>query len=863
MMICKNCGADNDGGSRFCVHCGAPLTDVSAPAPQAAAGPIPVPLPDNTMTVLDHPPLPGSNDGSAYRQPGVPASSGVAGAPTAPGASQTGPTAPGALPQAVPGASGVPSAPAAPVAPGAATPPSGTTTATATLPNPSGKRGPNTLIIALVAVLLALIVAGVATFLTYRAEVWGGKSLPDPASIAASVTDKNAKKASVIKAKDVTEALKAKGLNAKTVPVFSGEDRGVFLGYEGTNPGARVKAGSTVIVQESAGPGVPKGTVGKDVNKVVNTFADMGVPIHYKKVVISSDSKTPEGQVSVTYPAPGVGLTDDEKDNGIYIGVASKGDGIPVGILGSDKNKAVSDLESQGYSVDSEPHYSSEKYVGKISGSYPAPGSTLSSGQSVTLYYGIDKSSNMDVLSKTNSYDNIKMASIHASAMIGMYCKSEVTDAAKDCITLEQSSMNPFGATSPEDYQYLQIKGHEPEDKADVLGLTNFSQDVSGAMLESDSEHGMSADKLPMKNHLLLKDWGMFELYAGMDLPNCGSKVMSASIGEYCVNGNYERASFDDGEMTPPAGAENGSTGMTYDMKDFLVYFPAGSDAESLDDSGYFDAAELAKAKKQKAVDTSRPYILVRDKSLYSETSVSVNLGKDVDPFVPTNRSINNYQNKMEPMKPAPSDSTVYYLVEQNGDLDWDSLPDAEVKGTGDKSKDSGKQDATFKEAMKQAAGNYSFGSGVGAWGTVMKVNKDGTFSGSYHDSDMGATGDGYPYGSRAESNFTGKFKSAKKNSDGTYTLQCDASAFKIDGTVGESHIEDQIKVTISEPYGMEPCNEFTLYTDGTDLSTFSDAMKTWSNGYLIGNDVDTLNGKALLNVTSGADKGYTFYDFS
>ena len=862
-MICKNCGADNDGGSRFCVHCGAPLTDVSAPAPQAAAGPIPVPLPDNTMTVLDHPPLPGSNDGSAYRQPGVPASSGGAGAPTAPGASQTGPTAPGALPQAVPGASGVPSAPAAPVAPGAATPPSGTTTATATLPNPSGKRGPNTLIIALVAVLLALIVAGVATFLTYRAEVWGGKSLPDPASIAASVTDKNAKKASVIKAKDVTEALKAKGLNAKTVPVFSGEDRGVFLGYEGTNPGARVKAGSTVIVQESAGPGVPKGTVGKDVNKVVNTFADMGVPIHYKKVVISSDSKTPEGQVSVTYPAPGVGLTDDEKDNGIYIGVASKGDGIPVDILGSDKNKAVSDLESQGYSVDSEPHYSSEKYVGKISGSYPAPGSTLSSGQSVTLYYGIDKSSNMDVLSKTNSYDNIKMASIHASAMIGMYCKSEVTDAAKDCITLEQSSMNPFGATSPEDYQYLQIKGHEPEDKADVLGLTNFSQDVSGAMLESDSEHGMSADKLPMKNHLLLKDWGMFELYAGMDLPNCGSKVMSASIGEYCVNGNYERASFDDGEMTPPAGAENGSTGMTYDMKDFLVYFPAGSDAESLDDSGYFDAAELAKAQKQKAVDTSRPYILVRDKSLYSETSVSVNLGKDVDPFVPTNRSINNYQNKMEPMKPAPSDSTVYYLVEQNGDLDWDSLPDAEVKGTGDKSKDSGKQDATFKEAMKQAAGNYSFGSGVGAWGTVMKVNKDGTFSGSYHDSDMGATGDGYPYGSRAESNFTGKFKSAKKNSDGTYTLQCDASAFKIDGTVGESHIEDQIKVTISEPYGMEPCNEFTLYTDGTDLSTFSDAMKTWSNGYLIGNDVDTLNGKALLNVTSGADKGYTFYDFS
>ena len=56
-----------------------------------------------------------------------------------------------------------------------------------------------------------------------------------------------------------------------------------------------------------------------------------------------------------------------------------------------------------------------------------------------------------------------------------------------------------------------------------------------------------------------------------------------------------------------------------------------------------------------------------------------------------------------------------------------------------------------------------------------MKVNKDGTFSGSYHDSDMGATGD----------------------------------------------------------------------------------------GYLIGNDVDTLNGKALLNVTSGADKGLSLIHIS
>jgi len=49
---------------------------------------------------------------------------------------------------------------------------------------------------------------------------------------------------------------------------------------------------------------------------------------------------------------------------------------------------------------------------------------------------------------------------------------------------------------------------------------------------------------------------------------------------------------------------------------------------------------------------------------------------------------------------------------------------------------------------------------------------------------------------------------------------------------------------------------DFAASYPGSDMGATGD-------GYLIGNDVDTLNGKALLNVTSGADKGYTFYDFS
>ncbi|NMM98564.1 PASTA domain-containing protein [Bifidobacterium olomucense] len=709
-MICQRCGAVNNGGSRFCEQCGAQLPAGSAaaqpnqpgvtanqvpapgqnaawpPAPgQAASGPsAPMPMPDQTM--IDHPPLPGTS--------GTPAP--APGTPSVPAPATNAPYA----------ASGYPTNSTNPTGPSATqpttqpVPPSYAATVTAV-----AKRGPNKLVILLSIILVALLVAGTTLFFTYRAEMWGGKVLPDAASIASGVTSKNGKK-SVVKAKDITAALKAKGLKVKTVPVFSGEERGAFLGYEGAQAGARVKQGSTVTVQESAGPGVPKDTVGKDVNKVTDTFADMGVPVHYKKVVIAQDSKTPEGQVAVTYPAPGVGLTEDEESDGIYIGVASKGDGIPVDILGQEKSDAVSALEAEGYDVTLKPHYSSEQYVGKISGSYPAPGSELSSGESVTLYYGIDKDSNMDVLSRDNSY-NGRMASIQASAMIGMYCKNEVKDASKDCVTLEQSSSTPYGGTTSDDYQYLHIKG-EDEDKDHLLGLSNFSQDISGAMLSADQY--TDPNKLPMKNHLLLKDWGMFELYAGMDLPNCGTTTMTgSSVGEYCIDGVYKMADFSGGTMTPPAGAEHysGPTGLTYEMKDFVVYFPVGSDVDSLESSGYFDADELAKANKEEKIDTTRPFILVRDKSLYDSTSDPVDdWAHQVDPFVPTNKSANGYQNEMEPMKPAPSGSTVYYLMEQNGDLDWDSLPDADVKVPASKSgaDSSDSSDSSDKSTSKKSA---------------------------------------------------------------------------------------------------------------------------------------------------------------
>ena len=41
----------------------------------------------------------------------------------------------------------------------------------------------------------------------------------------------------------------------------------------------------------------------------------------------------------------------------------------------------------------------------------------------------------------------------------------------------------------------------------------------------------------------------------------------------------------------------------------------------------------------------------------------------------------------------------------------------------------------------------FEFCSGVGAWGTELTIGENGAFKGSFHDSEMGETGEGYPDG--------------------------------------------------------------------------------------------------------------------
>ena len=66
---------------------------------------------------------------------------------------------------------------------------------------------------------------------------------------------------------------------------------------------------------------------------------------------------------------------------------------------------------------------------------------------------------------------------------------------------------------------------------------------------------------------------------------------------------------------------------------------------------------------------------------------------------------------------------------------------------------------------------NFVFLSGSGGWGSSLSIVPNGTFSGDYHDSDMGSTGPGYPGGTISESKVSGQFTRAHQVSPTLYEI--------------------------------------------------------------------------------------------
>lgn len=144
----------------------------------------------------------------------------------------------------------------------------------------------------------------------------------------------------------------------------------------------------------------------------------------------------------------------------------------------------------------------------------------------------------------------------------------------------------------------------------------------------------------------------------------------------------------------------------------------------------------------------------------------------------------------------------------------------------------------------------FWFGSGAGAWCTTLSIESDGSFTGYYHDTDMGSSGYMYPEGTRYECHFHGKFSLLTKTGDYEYSLQC--ISLEAQETIGQETFENNLKKVGSTPYGFDQAGEFKLYLPGKNTSELPEEYRSWSNGFA---DDEVLTCYGLYNVDG--EKGF------
>ncbi|MBW3090052.1 PASTA domain-containing protein [Bifidobacterium miconisargentati] len=663
MRYCTECGAGNEPDSKHCIMCGAPLdTAPSQPSAKSAAptGAGPQTEPGGDTRTLHDMPAPPSHGGPATAVPG---------------------------PVPMPPMGGTPEP--APVSDG-----TGDATAVASV-RPDRRRA---IIIAILAAVLAIcvVVAGVAAW-----NVFGPKTVPE---------------ISVKTASDAVSQLEGRGFKVVRKKQYDGAKKGSYLGLDGVKAGDRVSPGQPVTVLESAGPGVPQGTVGMTASQAEQSLSTMGVTVTEHEVV--SDKP---GHVAITTPADGDPVTDVE--DGIHLGVGVEGEGIPVEIAGQDMNDAQSELEDKGYTVTMEPRFSSRQYLGKVVGANPAIG-LKTDVKDVTLYYGVDASKRYDVL--TRNEDGWGTVAVNAYRLAGEYC----TDGG-DCLTLEQDP-DDTGRTIPSGKI-----GMTGKDTDTTLNLCPYSQNPPAGCAPSNKTDDSFTGQA-MANYLISGDTGGFELHAGDGFPSCGDTVFYSGggvMGYHCDNGTVA-----DGMGT--------STGLTYKPDEFLLYMPVDANLKTLESDGYFDG------KTTYTPDKDRPYIIRRDNAKYTDFSKS---------FIPS------YAGKAVAFKDAPNKSNVYYLVEKPVDwtlIDGTTVDKAKTK-TETKTEGAGSAEAETKQddqAMARLAGTYMMQPPMGTWHSAMVIKADGTFAGVYNPGGMGG----------GPTKFTGKFTNLTAKDDGTYTMDCE-----------------------------------------------------------------------------------------
>ena len=141
----------------------------------------------------------------------------------------------------------------------------------------------------------------------------------------------------------------------------------------------------------------------------------------------------------------------------------------------------------------------------------------------------------------------------------------------------------------------------------------------------------------------------------------------------------------------------------------------------------------------------------------------------------------------------------------------------------------------------------FQFTNGTDAWSTLLTLQPDGSFTGTYRDTDMGENSEAYPGGICHICEFSGRFTDIRQIGDHAWLMKLSELTAK--RPRGEVWIEDQTQYIAAEPHGMNWSIEFLLYAPGTPAEEMPEGIWDWYPG----GEVETLGGWGLYGIGSGA----------
>ena len=122
----------------------------------------------------------------------------------------------------------------------------------------------------------------------------------------------------------------------------------------------------------------------------------------------------------------------------------------------------------------------------------------------------------------------------------------------------------------------------------------------------------------------------------------------------------------------------------------------------------------------------------------------------------------------------------------------------------------------------------FVFSSGAGAWDTTLTMGENGAFTGEFHDSEMGETGEGYPDGTVYYSVFHGQLSEPVNENVNMWTLRVEA--LETDSLQEKETVEDGIRFVESEPYGLKAGDALVLYLPGTFVDFLPEGFLPWAH---------------------------------